>query len=339
MSPGSCSGSGPDLFHAPHYVLPPAVPCRSVVTIQWLRPHLMFPRSPQPRRVAGVRARATMWAAAKRSDTDPDGVRGLQRDILRFFHVPPEKVVVVSNAIDERFWDTPKEEAVARVRERYHWSEAPIRPLRREHQAPQPRPADRRPRRAPEQRVRGPQAARRRRRDLEAPGPAPRGARAQAAQARAVPRVHARTTRSRSCSPCRGLCVFPSVRRLWPAPSRGHGKRVRPVVTSNVSSLPEVAGDAAVLVDPTDAHAICEGIRRVLTDPPWPRPCVPRGLCERVRSWERSVARTCELYQEVGGATSCRAWPSCMTGSRACAAERECSRRSASSNRARTSTR
>jgi glycosyltransferase involved in cell wall biosynthesis len=39
-----------------------------------------------------------------------------------------------------------------------------------------------------------------------------------------------------------------------------------PVVTSNVSSLPEVAGDAAVLVDPTDATAIAAGIREVLAD-------------------------------------------------------------------------
>jgi len=39
-----------------------------------------------------------------------------------------------------------------------------------------------------------------------------------------------------------------------------------PVVTSNVSSLPEVAGDAAVLVDPYSAEAIAAGMYKVLTD-------------------------------------------------------------------------
>jgi glycosyltransferase involved in cell wall biosynthesis len=40
-----------------------------------------------------------------------------------------------------------------------------------------------------------------------------------------------------------------------------------PVVTSNTSSLPEVVGDAAILVDPTDARAIAEGLAHVLADP------------------------------------------------------------------------
>ena len=42
-----------------------------------------------------------------------------KRDILRFFDVPPEKVVVVYNAIDERFSREPRAEDVERVRERF----------------------------------------------------------------------------------------------------------------------------------------------------------------------------------------------------------------------------
>ena len=70
-----------------------------------------------------------------------------------------------------------------------------------------------------------------------------------------------------------------------------------PVVTSNTSSLPEVVGDAAVLVDPTDARAIAEGLAHVLADPQparrpaaagrRPRPVVlvgrgGRGRCARI---------------------------------------------------------
>jgi glycosyltransferase involved in cell wall biosynthesis len=43
-----------------------------------------------------------------------------------------------------------------------------------------------------------------------------------------------------------------------------------PVVAGNRTALPEVCGDAAVLVDPTDEAAITEGLARVLDDPaPW----------------------------------------------------------------------
>ena len=42
--------------------------------------------------------------------------------------------------------------------------------------------------------------------------------------------------------------------------------RETPVITSNATSLPEVVGDAAVMVDPFDEHAIAEGITRILTD-------------------------------------------------------------------------
>jgi glycosyltransferase involved in cell wall biosynthesis len=74
-----------------------------------------------------------------------------------------------------------------------------------------------------------------------------------------------------------------------------------PVVTSNVSSLPEVVGDAAELVDPHDVDSIVEGLRSVLTDPIRAEEMRRKGL-ERARefSWERSVARTLEVYKRVG---------------------------------------
>ena len=51
MIPWALKREGVTLFHAPHYVLPPLVRCRSVVTIHDCI-HLMFPQYlPQPRRV------------------------------------------------------------------------------------------------------------------------------------------------------------------------------------------------------------------------------------------------------------------------------------------------
>jgi glycosyltransferase involved in cell wall biosynthesis len=91
--------------------------------------------------------------------------------------------------------------------------------------------------------------------------------------------------------------VFPSLYEGFGLPPLEAMASGTPVVTSNVSSLPEVAGGAAVLVDPYDVRSIVGGITRVLTDPVLAAELRARGI-ERARefSWERSVARTRELY-------------------------------------------
>ena len=54
-----------DLFHAPHYVLPPLIPCKSVVTIHDCI-HLRFPQY-LPNRLAYVYARSSLWVATHRA--------------------------------------------------------------------------------------------------------------------------------------------------------------------------------------------------------------------------------------------------------------------------------
>lgn len=63
-----------------------------------------------------------------------------------------------------------------------------------------------------------------------------------------------------------------------------------PVVTSNVSSLPEVAGEAAIMVDPTDTRAIAEAIWETLSDKDLCRELIHQGF-KRAKhySWERSA--------------------------------------------------
>src|SRR5438128_5196012 len=107
----------PDVYHAPHYVLPPAVPCRSVVTIHDCI-HLRFPQY-LPSRAAYVYARASMWAAVHRATRILTVSEASKRDILHYFNVPPEKIAVVHNALDERFSIEPAADDVARVRERF----------------------------------------------------------------------------------------------------------------------------------------------------------------------------------------------------------------------------
>jgi glycosyltransferase involved in cell wall biosynthesis len=74
----------------------------------------------------------------------------------------------------------------------------------------------------------------------------------------------------------------------------------RPVVTSTVSSMPEVAGDAACLVDPCDVAAIRAGVLRVIQDAAFREVLVRRGF-ENVRRFRpETVARQyAELYAEM----------------------------------------
>ena len=106
-----------DLFHAPHYVLPPLIHCRSVVTIHDCI-HLMFPQY-LPNRFAYAYAKAQLWTAAHRSDRILTVSETSKLDILRRFHVPADKVTVVYNAIDERLAVPPDAEEFERVRARY----------------------------------------------------------------------------------------------------------------------------------------------------------------------------------------------------------------------------
>jgi glycosyltransferase involved in cell wall biosynthesis len=73
-----------------------------------------------------------------------------------------------------------------------------------------------------------------------------------------------------------------------------------PVLTSDVSSMPEVAGDAAVLVDPTDVEAIADGLTRLLDDAALREDLAARGRRRAASySWERCARETLAVYRSV----------------------------------------
>ena len=73
-----------------------------------------------------------------------------------------------------------------------------------------------------------------------------------------------------------------------------------PVVTSNVSSLPEVVGDAAVLVNPENVFDIVRGIRDVLLDEQLRADLIRRGREQASRfSWSRTARQVLEIYQDA----------------------------------------
>jgi glycosyltransferase involved in cell wall biosynthesis len=73
-----------------------------------------------------------------------------------------------------------------------------------------------------------------------------------------------------------------------------------PVVTSNVSSLPEVVDDAALLVNPENVFDIARGIRDVLLDEALRARLISRGREQAGRfSWDRTAREVLAIYREA----------------------------------------
>lgn len=96
------------------------------------------------------------------------------------------------------------------------------------------------------------------------------------------------------------LFVIPSLYEGFGLPLLEAMACAAPVVAGNTSALPEVAGDAAVLIDPTSVDAIAAGIRRVLGSRDLQRRLAQAGR-ERARAftWERTAAATAAAYREA----------------------------------------
>src|SRR5271169_1700233 len=96
------------------------------------------------------------------------------------------------------------------------------------------------------------------------------------------------------------IFVFPSLYEgfgLPPLEAMAHGT---PVVTSNVSSLPEVVGNAAVLVHPENVFEIMRALHRVLMDQALRDRLKERGYQQTAKfSWETSVRRILETYHQI----------------------------------------
>lgn len=289
--------AGADLLHAPHYVLPPLTRGKTVVTIHDCI-HLRFPQY-LPGRAASVYAHGMIRAAARRADRILTVSDASKSDILHYTGVAEAKVVVIPNGLDARFAAAPSDEAIERVRLRFQLSHPfvlyvgnikPHKNLARLIEAFALARQD------------GPD-------DLQlvvigdeiSNYPALRQA------------VHRhrldKHVRFFGFQPAATLVVFYRLARAFVFPSLYEGFGLPPleamanltaVVTSNVSSLPEVAGDAALLVDPYDSEAIADGIRRVVHDDALRASLVERGRIRAAEfSWAKSAAATLAVYRQV----------------------------------------
>ncbi len=285
------------LLHEPHYVLPPATPCPAVVTIHDCI-HLMFPQY-LPHRAAYLYARAAMWAATQKARRILTVSEASKRDILHYFRVPEERISVIYNAIDERFFVEPDEAHVERVKERFqldHPFALYVGNIK------------------PHKNVTGLIDAFGRARAL---GLDDMKLVVIGDELSKYPGLRQGVHRHRldkhvrffGFQPLETLSVFYRLARVFVFPSFYEGFGLppleamacgTPVVTSHVSSMPEVAGGAAVLVDPHRPDEIADGIVRAATDEALRANLIARGKARaREFSWARSVAQIRRIYSDV----------------------------------------
>jgi glycosyltransferase involved in cell wall biosynthesis len=293
-----------DLVHVPHlFSVPQYIPCRYVVTVHDLLGHLYPPQheSSLTRALHLYFTRRVLRRAARIFAVS----NSTKADLVELFHIPGHKIEVVYNAIDERFRQGHTTEADRQlIAERYQVSypfvlyAGNIKPHKNV--------------------VRIIEAFSALKAELQKEG--------EYTGLRLIiigdelskhPDLRRTVVRSGMSDQVRFLgfvsidvlrifydtakiFVFPSLYEgfgLPPLEAMAHGT---PVVTSNTSSLPEVVGNGAVLVNPENVFEIMHALHRVLLDQDLRERLKRRGYEQVQRfSWETSVRRILEVYEQV----------------------------------------
>jgi glycosyltransferase involved in cell wall biosynthesis len=285
-----------DLYHAPHYVCPPWLPCPAVVTVHDLI-HLRFPvRRRHP--LAPVYARLMLRLAMRRARRVITVSESTRRDLVERLGARPERIRVIPNGVG-----APFEPAVAL---------GVVDPIVAELGVSRPY-------------------------FLFAGNPLPHKNVERLLDAFAgLPPALGRlvlvgippAARARIDALCRGPGLGERVRVLAPVPApvlarlyqsatvvvcpslwEGFGLAAleamacgAPVVAANRGALPEVVGDAGLLVDPTDVDALREAMYTLAGQEPLRAALRARGLARaRAFSWRHVAEATVAVYREALG--------------------------------------
>ncbi len=301
--PAVLAQRGVDILHMPWFYAPAIVPCRLVITVHDLT-DLVYGPGARGGPVVQMGRRHFARRALVHSSRIITVSQASRRELARVFSIPEGKIEIIYNALDERFDRDPYPHDEVHILERhavhypfvlYAGNIRPHKNLARLIEAFAVAKAELRGN--PEfdhlkllligdELAKHPDLRRavvrtRVREDVRFLGFVPHP----------VLRVFYKHARA---------FLFPSLYEgfgLPPLEAMAHGT---PVLTSNVSSLPEVFGDSALLVNPENVFEIARGIRQILTDQELRGRLTAAGR-RRVEmySWDRSAAQLREVYENV----------------------------------------
>lgn len=285
----------PDLLHAPAFVTPVASPCPIVVNIHDTT-YLTLPTDP----LWGLYARAFTALAVRRASAILTLSESSKRDIVGHYRVSPDRVVVVPLGVHPRFRPLDKAEARAVVAQKYGLA-APfvlfVSALEERKNVPTLLRAFAQFKRTP-----AGQAARLAL--VGKPGGAwpeiQRGVADLGLASEVVCLGHAPTDDLPLFYSAAAVFAFPSLYEGFGIPVAEAMACGTPVITSNVSSLPEVGGDAALYVDPHDVDGLAAALGRVLGDAALRDALSARGLVQAARfTWDEVARQTVAVYHDV----------------------------------------
>jgi glycosyltransferase involved in cell wall biosynthesis len=295
--PGEIRRDGLDIYHSTNFMMPfPGFPANRrgktacIVTIHDLIPLLFPEHTPKAlkSRFHGV-YRWVMRQVGQRADLILTVSESSKRDIIEHMHVPPERVKAIYEGVSDRFVPVPRrprdEKVILYVGRLDPYKNVvgllrAFNRLRREGQVncrlrligP---PDDRYP--DVKQLI-----------DAEGLRPHIEGP------------AYASGEELLDAYQQADLFVLPSLYEGFGLPVLEAMACGTPVICSNRASLPEVAGDAAVLVDPTDETELLGALRRVLTDEGFADSLRQKSLARAAQfSWLRTAQETIAQYQEM----------------------------------------
>lgn len=286
-----------DVFHSPHFVFPPIVPCPSVVTIHDLIP-LAHPEV-LPSFVKRFYYRMQNKRATKKATNIIVDSSSTKQDIIKILGIAGEKIEVIPLAADKNFEVICSEDSLKKVRNKFNiakrfiltlgnskphknWTEL----IRAFHQLKKEKKVEHHLVLVGKQDPRFPQS-----KDLVRELKLEKNVRfIEFITEEDLPILYNGTS----------LFVLPSLHEGFGLPVLEAMACGTPVVCSNASSLPEVTGEAALLVNP-NSEELAKAIFKVLSDEETQKRLIREGRTRaRKFSWQKTAAKTLEVYKSVG---------------------------------------